>query len=218
MSVARTGPTIHCRGQPFRVPIPCLRLPDEADEEFRRRAERAAAVAKLLVDACLRNICMQGYLADSALPYSVEGVRASPTVRVEFEQAIAIGGIGETLEATRHKHWGAGPWIMPLEPEDWFFPDRITYVYRENSLYNRRFEQRMRLKELLGHRHRKLVGEAKWHTQAIFLQHLTAEQARAIRQRLNVSPKEFWRAARGKVFLPLPPRLVQLELPLGDLS
>jgi len=39
---------------------------------------------------------------------------------------------------------------MPLEPDDEFFAYRVTYFYRENSLYNRRFEQRQRLKELLG--------------------------------------------------------------------
>jgi hypothetical protein len=138
----------------------------------------------------------------------------NPTVRIEFEQAIAIGGIGETLEATKGKHWGAGPWIMPLETDDDFFPERITYLYRENSVYNRRFEQRKRLKELLGKRFRPLVGEAQCRSisKRIFLRDLTEAQAKAIRSILGIEPGEFWRACKGKTFLELPPRVVQLEL------
>ena len=52
---------------------------------------------------------------------------------------------------------------MPLQVDDWFFADRITYVYRENSRYNQRFEQRMKMKKLLGpHRaghRRKSISE-----------------------------------------------------------
>ena len=51
-----------------------------------------------------------------------------------------MGGIGETLAATKSKSWGEGPFILPLKPNDWFYAERITYIYRKNSLYNRRFE------------------------------------------------------------------------------
>jgi len=57
------------------------------------------------VDACLKNQCVRAYIAAGEPGYTVESIRRSPIVRVEFEQAIAIGGIGETLEATRSKHW-----------------------------------------------------------------------------------------------------------------
>ena len=134
-----------------------LRFLGESDGDFRRRAERAVCVAKVLVEACLSDRSMQGYIADPALPYTEDDVRISPTVRVEYEQAIAIGDLGSCLSATRSKRWGDGPWVMPLEPDDEFFPDRVTYIYRTNSLYNRRFEQRRRLKELLGKRLRPLV-------------------------------------------------------------
>ncbi|MDB5387337.1 MAG: hypothetical protein JWM11_2983 [Planctomycetaceae bacterium] len=99
---------------------------------------------------------------------------------------------------------------MPLEPDDDFFPERITYVYRENSLYNQRFEQRQRLKQVLG-MNRKLVGEAKYFTKTLFLQRLTRDQANAIWKCLNVEPGDFWRAANGKVILQLPKRSVQRE-------
>ena len=193
-----------------------LRFPGESDDEFRGRAERAGRVAKLLVEACLANRCTQDYIADPALPHYTEvTVRASPIVRIEFEQAIALGDLGSCLSATASKHWGAGPWVMPLEPDDEFFPDRVTYVYRANSLYNRRFEQRRRLKELLGQEHRPLVETAKRHTKAIFLEFLTERQADVIRRILHIEPGEFWRACRYKL-LDLPPRLVQREFDFGD--
>jgi hypothetical protein len=37
---------------------------------------------------------MQHYLTDPTLPHTVESVTSSPTVRVEYEQAIAIGDLG----------------------------------------------------------------------------------------------------------------------------
>ncbi|MCC7422322.1 MAG: hypothetical protein IT428_18750, partial [Planctomycetaceae bacterium] len=128
----------------------------------------------------------------------------------------AIGGLGEALDATKSKHWGDGPWVMPLRPEDEFFPDRITYLYRENSLYNRRFVQRRRMKELLGRRWRALVGEAKWKTKTLFLEALTGGQSAAIRRILHVEPPVFWRACQGHQFLDLPRRMIQRELPFDD--
>ncbi len=73
---------------------------------------------------------MQRYLADPSTLHTVESVLRNPTVRVEYEQAIAIGGMGECLSSTAKKNWGKGPWVMPLEAEDWFYPDRITYLFR----------------------------------------------------------------------------------------
>lgn len=123
-----------------------LRFAGESDDEFLARAEHAGQIAKLLIEACLANRCVQDYVADPALPeWTLENVSVSPTVRVEYEQAVALGDLGSCLSATSSKHWGAGPWVMPLEPDDVFFPDRLTYIYRASSLYNRRFEQRQRL-------------------------------------------------------------------------
>jgi hypothetical protein len=197
-----------------------LRIDGETDDAFRDRAKRAVHIAHVLVEACLANRRMREFIADPTMPYSEASVRSHPTVRIEYEQAIAIGGIGEALDATRHKHWGAGPWVLPLEPDDEFFPDRITYLYRENSLYNRRFEQRRRLKELLGRQHRPLVEHAhnRYITKAIFLRDLTDGQAQMIRRILNVEPGDFWRACKGKLFLSLPPRTVQLEFDFESLD
>lgn len=189
-----------------------LRLPGEADEAFQSRAGRAARIGRALIDGCLGNHRIQQLLAAGEL--REEECRRNPTVRIEYEQAVAIGGIGETLEATKSKHWGAGPSIMPLEPDDDFFTDRITYLFRDNSLYNRRFLQRKRLKELLGKRFRPLVGAAqsRYATKQIFLRTITEEQSQAIRTILHIELGDFWRACKGKLFLDLPPRIVQLEL------
>lgn len=194
-----------------------LRFNDESDGEFRDRAKRALRIARVLVEACLANACIQEYVAADDLPfYTTEAMRKSPIVRVEFEQAIAIGDMGSCLAATKSKHWGDGPWIAPLEPDDEFYPTRITYIYRDDSLYNRRFQQRKRMKELLGKRWRRLVTEAKQRTKKLFLEHLSKEEAAAIRRCLNVGPGEFWRAASGSRFLSLPPRMVQQALQFDD--
>ncbi len=158
----------------------------------------------------------QEYIADPAVPWSAESVRRSPTVRVEYDEAIAFGDMGSCLAATRSKHWGDGPYIMPLGPDDFFYWDRITYQYRETSLYNRRFKQRQRMKELLGKRHRPLVESAKHFTKRRFLARLRGDEADAIRRIFNVEPGEFWRASKGRAFLSLPPRLVQQEFPFDE--
>lgn len=164
--------------------------------------------------ACLQNECMRSYIGDPSTLHILDSVRRSPTVRVEYEQAIAIGGIGECLAATKGKNWGDGPQVLPLQPDDWFYPDRITYLFRSNSLYNRRFHQRRRMKKLLG-MHRKIVEDAKSSTKELFLKHLTHDQSMAIRRVFHVGPSAFWRAAKGRLFLPLPPEVVQGELDFG---
>ena len=128
-----------------------LRLPGEGDQEFQDRAERMAGIARALVDAALANHYVQDFIADPELPMRTEqSQRRNPTIRLEYEQAIAIGSIGETLDATKNKHWGDGPQVMPVEPDDVLYERHITFFFRENSLYNRRFEQRRKLKQLLG--------------------------------------------------------------------
>src|SRR3990167_9303962 len=97
---------------------PSLRLEGESDDEFRERAERTATYAKMLVDAALANHCIRSFIANPQWPYTEAGERQSPTVRVEYDEAFAIGGIGECLQATRNKHWGDGPYVHPLRPSD----------------------------------------------------------------------------------------------------
>lgn len=182
-----------------------LKLPGEGDDAFRRRAEKAAAYARVLIDAALANHDIRELIADPQFPtWTKEGELRSPTVRLDFEQAICIAGIGEGIAATRSKHWGSGPNILPLEPDDPVDPIFILYMFKPNSVYNRRYEQRMKLKKLLGKRFRPLVTKAKQYAQRIFLDVLTAQEAYAIRKLLHVEPVQFWRLSKGKVFMDLP--------------
>ncbi len=80
------------------------RFPHESDQDFRRRAERTARYARILVDAALANRFVRQFIGDPSLPHTEESERCNPTVRVEYEQAIAIGGLGECLQSTRSKH------------------------------------------------------------------------------------------------------------------
>jgi hypothetical protein len=70
------------------------------------------------------------------------------------------------------------------------------------------------MKRLFGE-HRKLVGDAKSDTKEMFLKHLTGEQIKAINRVFHVGPGMFWRAAKGKAWLNLPPEFRQGELDFG---
>jgi len=130
-------------------------------------------------------------IADPDDPHSEEAFRKNPVVRIDYEQAICIATIGEGLYATRSKSWGAGPSILPLEPDDPVQGTRIIYMFKESSLYNRRFMQRRKIKDLLGKKYRKLVGEAK-SRKAIYLENLLPEHALAIRRILGIDPSLFF--------------------------
>ncbi len=82
------------------------------------RAERAARVARLLVDAALANFDIQEQIADPRQLQTEESERRSPTVRIDYDETFAVCGIGEGLAATKSKHWGSGPRILPLRPDD----------------------------------------------------------------------------------------------------
>jgi hypothetical protein len=182
-----------------------LRFAGESDDEFRSRAERAAKYAKLLIDAALTNHEIRALIADARHPEWTEaGERENPTVRLDYDQAVCIAGIGEGLAATKNKNWGDGPYIQPLEPEDPVDPMFVTYVFKPNSLYNRRFEQRQKLKRLLGKTHRPLVTAAKRSTKRSFVDALTSQQAYVIRKALGLDPTTFWRLCHGRQFADLP--------------
>jgi hypothetical protein len=180
----------------------------------REEAVRMARIARVLVDACLANHDVQELIADPALPYFTEqSFRVNPTVRVDYEEAVCFAGVGEGIAMTKNKHWGEGPNILPLEPDDPVDGLFIQYWYKPTSRYNRRYLQRHRLKEMLGRGFSKLVGKAqmkRW-TQKVFLAQITEEDKAMIRQRIGVDPVMFWRACRGKVILNLPQKPLQTE-------
>lgn len=189
-----------------------LRFAGETDDAFRDRAERAAKYAKLLIDSALANHAIRALITDVRYPLWTEaGERANPTVRIDYEQAVCIAGIGEGLAATKNKHWGDGPYIQPLEPDDPVDSMFVTYVFKENSVYNRRYEQRRKLKRLLGKAHRPLVTSAKRSSKRIFLDSLTSQQAYVIRNALGMDPTTFWQLCRGKAFADLPDHRVKID-------
>ncbi len=107
-----------------------LRLPNESDEDFIARAERAAQVARRLVDGALTNHDIRDFIADPELFHTEESERRNPTVRIDYDEAFAVCGIGEGLQATKSKHWGSGPRILPLRPDDPVDPVRILYIFK----------------------------------------------------------------------------------------
>ncbi len=176
---------------------------------------RVAKIAHVLVESALANHDIQIYLADPRPPrlWTIDGVRRNPTCRVEWDHAIVLGGIGESLAAARHKNWGAFIGVLPLEPDDPVHWCRILYLYKASSPYNRRVEQRKALKRILGRKHRKLVTQAMGSTKQAFLTHwLTEGGAYVIKRRLNLDPGQFWRAAKGRDFLDLPEPAIQMLL------
>jgi hypothetical protein len=173
--------------------------------------ERVGRIAHVLIDAALANRDIQAHLADPTPPrlWTAEGVRRNPTCRVEWEHAIVIGGIGESLAAARHKNWGLFTGILPLGLDDPVYWCRILYLYKASSPYNRRVEQRHALKRILGRQHRPLVTLASRSTKRDFLAALTELGAHVIKRRLCLEPNKFWRAAKGHDFLELPKPPVQ---------
>lgn len=189
-----------------------LRLPNESSREFYRRVDRVARYARTLIHACIRNRCVQLLIADSDLAaYTVDSFRESPVVRIDYDEAYAIATLAE-LSVTERKRWGDGPWIMPIAPDEYVDPYFVTYCYKPNSKHRQRYEQRQRLKELLGRQHRSLVRLAQRNTKTRFLAELDEAAAVAIGTRTRLDAGTFWRAAKGHAFPPLPLKPKQLTL------
>jgi hypothetical protein len=158
----------------------------------------------------LDNHCISELIEDPTTPYTAESQRLDPTVRVEFEYAYAIGGIGECIRATRHKNWGKGPKIKPLKPRDYVDEYRIIYCHKENSPMRMRYEQRKQIKTLLqAPQYRSLVSKAM-KSQTAFLENLTAREAFVIRKLLNIEPRTFSQVVKGDLFIELPEANLEL--------
>jgi hypothetical protein len=183
-------------------------------------AERAARIARVLIDAALANEYVREYMRDltpwpegSYGLWTVDRVRRNPPVRVEFEHAYAIGGLGESLAACRNKPtFGAFIGVLPVAPDDPVGEFRIMYVYKESSPYNRRVEQRRWMKKKLGRGWRRLVTKASRTTKGLWLKQVTAEDSRVIRAKMGINAGAFWRAAKGRTILPRPKEWKQLNL------
>jgi hypothetical protein len=164
------------------------------------------------VEACLANEAVASYLANGLTAWSDATLRGNPIIRVEFGHAFVLGRLGESLSAARSKAWGEFLSIQPLDPRDPVDPMRVVYAFKETAPYQRRFEQRGRLRRLLGKQYSPLVLRALRSTKGEFTRGLTEDETARIRARTGLRPGRFWRAAKGKEFInwPQPPRQLTL--------
>ena len=129
--------------------------------------------------------------------WTEEAIARNPPLRTEFEHAIVFGSFAEALSMRAGKSgWGRLINIEPLRPDDFLHPTRITYQLKSSSKMRQRWEFRDSFKQILGSR-RCLVTEAMRFTKRRFLNSVNESDTRIIRQKLNLSPVEFWRAVRN---------------------
>jgi hypothetical protein len=164
------------------------------------------------VAACLVNEHISRYLTDRRPGWCRPSLEASPIVRVEFEHTFVLGRLGESLCAARHKAWGNFLGVRPLEALDPVHPSRIVYAFKAAAPYQRRFEQRRRLRRMLGKEYAPLVPRAMGAGKTAFLASLSEDEAALVRARTGLEPGRFWRAVKGRELIrwPEPPRQLTL--------
>src|SRR3954447_7955224 len=143
------------------------------------------------VEACLANEAVSWYLANGLTGWSEVSLKTSPIVRVEFDHAFVLGRLGESLSAARSKAWGEFRSIQPLDPRDPIDPMRVVYAFKETAPYQRRFEQRGRLRRMLGKHYAPLVLRALRSTKGEFTRGLTEDESARVRARTGLGPGRF---------------------------
>ncbi len=164
------------------------------------------------VATCLDNEYVSGYLTNRRPGWSRTSLEASPIVWVEFQHAVVLGRLGESLCAARHKAWGEFLGVRPLETRDPVHPSRVAYAFKATAPYQRRFEQRRRLRRMLGKEYSKLVPRAMGAKKAEFLAALSEHEAVRVRARTGLGPGRFWRVVKGREFVAWPESPRQLTL------
>lgn len=159
---------------------------------------RSPSLRQLLLNAANKNLSIQEHRADPkwCSLWREETIRESPPMRVEYEHAIVFGTIAEAISMRRGKKaWGKFLKIEPLRPDDTLHPFRITYQLKASNKVRQRWEFRDTLKNVL-RRDRRLVTLAMRLNRKEFLERLTPEEMRIIRQKLDLEPAIFWRTVR----------------------
>src|SRR5262245_4875870 len=188
----------------------------------REGAVRLARIARVLVDAALANECVRTYLNDLTPWHGIYGlwtterVKTDPPIRLEFEHAYALGGLGECLAACENKPtFGKLIGVLPVEPDDPVGETRIIYVFKDSSPYNRRVLQRKWMKKQLAHvgrQYRPLVTQAMRETKGYFLKrYAVAGVADVLKLAFgpDMDPGRFWRVVKGKEWIEIPKAPVQ---------
>lgn len=168
--------------------------------------ETLRRIARALVDGAFANLDVREHMKDPVFGsmWTPERLKRSPPVRVEYETTTVISGIGEGMSIGRGKNWGDVLGVFPVRPEDPVHPTRMLYIYKENNPYNKRFEQRERMRAMMPARYKKLVSRALRTQKKWFLEELTDDAITAIREALRLGPEEFWRAAKGRAWVAFP--------------
>jgi hypothetical protein len=195
------------RYRPGRMAEPPGLLDREPIREERiARLKALRPVAEALVAGALANRDIQGFFRDPHLGrfWTEAGQRRSPTVRVEYEHTVVIGHLGESLAIGHSKNWGRVVGVFPLRPDDPVDPYRMLYAFRRSNPYQRRFDQRVALRQALGPAFAPLVNRALRAGQGAFRAHLTDREITALRQVLGMDPAAIWRAVRGKARIAVP--------------
>lgn len=174
-----------------------LGLPDEGD-----RLRRAVAFCQRCTVAALANPEVQALVRDHDC-WSEETVAKAPTVITRFEETSIIGPLNDAINLALTKNWGPFESVSPVDVDTPIGAIRSLIVYHENNRYNRRFKQRMAMRQELPPGHRKLVNKAFRSTKTQWLKDVTEEQVRIIRSKLRLEPDEFWRATKATIpFVP----------------
>jgi hypothetical protein len=164
-------------------------------EEIAKLLEKASLPR--FVDAALLNVAIQEFQQHPQFRelWTEQGIRANPPMRVEFEHAVVLGCIHDAGDIAKSKNWGKLIALEPLRPDDSLYPRNITYILKETSRLRMRWEFRDTFKNVLGDK-RGLVNEAMRDGKRSFEAELRVADSRIIRDRLGVSPGQFWQMVR----------------------
>ncbi len=147
--------------------------------------------------AAARNIAIQQFQSDPRFRslWTDETIRTNPPLRVEFEYATFFGSVGEAGDIAKNKSWGALIGLEPLRVDDRLYPQNVSYILKATSKQRMRWEWRDSFRAILGTK-RGLVSAALRKTKKGFLKEMSDGDEKVIRDRLDLTPGDFWRMVR----------------------
>lgn len=157
------------------------------------------------IAAAQANVSIQEFQNDPRYRelWTETNIRRNPPFRCEFEHATVFGSISEAGDIAKNKSWGLLIDLQPLRSNDRLFPMHISYSLKPTSRLRMRWEFRDTFRNVLGSRHRRIVANTLRDTKRLFLERLNAEDAKVIRDRLDLTPEKFWQMCRyGEKFGP----------------
>lgn len=185
-------------------------VPSWFSQNERGAIERAIAFARKCIAAAFANIDVQRAI-ERKVTTATEIYQHTP-IALEFEHAVSIADIGTCVSCSGTKaSFGQCIGISPLDAEMPCDHERVLYLYRCSSPYNRRIEQRLYLKGKLKS-NRKLVALAMRKSKTEFVRD-QGFASQIIQHTFELPLGRFWRVVRGKEFIEFPKQPAQLLLP-----